>query len=104
MESYSPCAAAACDGARIAEQCVSGCCANYGRAVACSLHSVHDEEKPFEMELSWICPDSDNEFRRVPADLAAEAERAAKAALADSDMCVACNDCCRNVSCQWLCN
>ena len=40
------------------------------------------------MELSWICPASDNEFRRVPADLSAEAERAAKAALADSDMCV----------------
>ncbi len=40
------------------------------------------------MELSWICPASDNEFRRVPTDLSAEAERAAKAALADSDMCV----------------
>jgi len=57
-------------------------------AAACSLHSVHDEEKPFEMELSWICPASENEFRRVPADLSAEAERAAKAALADSDMCM----------------
>ena len=66
-------------------------------APACSLHSVHDEEKPFEMELSWICPDSENEFRQVPADLAAEAERAAKAALADSDMCVAYDGCLCNV-------
>lgn len=53
----------------------------------CSLHSVHDEEKPFELELSWVCDESNNEFRRVPADLVAEATAAAKAALAESDMC-----------------
>lgn len=58
-----------------------------GVPCVCSLQSVHDDEKPFEMELSWICPESDNEFRRVPAELATEAERSAKAALADSDMC-----------------
>lgn len=52
----------------------------------CSLHSVHDDEKPFELELSWVCEDSNNEFKRVPADLVAEASAAAKAALADSDM------------------
>ena len=52
-----------------------------------SLHSVHDEEKPFEMELAWICEASGREFKRVPAELAAAAERQAKAALADSDMC-----------------
>ena len=52
-----------------------------------SLHSVHDEEKPFEMELAWICEASGREFRRVPAELAAAAERQAKASLADSDMC-----------------
>lgn len=55
----------------------------------CSLHSVHDEEKPFELELSWVCDESNNEFRRVPADLLAEATAAAKAALAESDMCAA---------------
>jgi len=48
---------------------------------------VHDEEKPFEMELAWICEASGREFRRVPAELAAAAERQAKASLADSDMC-----------------
>lgn len=52
-----------------------------------SLHSVHDEEKPFELELAWICDGSGREFKHVPADLAAAAERQAKAALADSDMC-----------------
>ncbi|KAK9844201.1 hypothetical protein WJX81_007837 [Elliptochloris bilobata] len=54
--------------------------------VAKILHSVHDEEKPFEMELAWICEASGREFKRVPAELAAAAERQAKAALADSDM------------------
>ena len=51
----------------------------------CSLHTVHDEEKPFELELAWICDESKKEFKRVPADLAAEAEQQAKAAL-DEDM------------------
>ena len=51
----------------------------------CSLHTVHDEEKPFELELAWICNESDKKFQRVPADLAQEADRAAKDAL-NSDM------------------
>lgn len=55
-------------------------------AVAKILHSVHDDEKPFELELSWVCEDSQNEFKQVPAELVAEANAAAKAALADSDM------------------
>ena len=42
------------------------------------------------MELAWICEASGREFKRVPADLAAAAERQAKAALADSDMCAPC--------------
>ena len=66
-----------------------------------SLHSVHDEEKPFELELSWVCEETNNEFSRVPADLVKEATDAAKAALADSDMCA-----CRGYSssastCPW---
>ena len=74
-------------------QCVvgsAGTLSGLSRTCACavrSLQSVHDDEKPFEMELSWSCPASDNEFRKVPAELAAEAERSAKAALVDSDMC-----------------
>lgn len=54
--------------------------------VARILHSVHDEEKPFELELAWICEDSSKEFKRVPADIAQEADRLARAALEESDM------------------
>ena len=50
------------------------------------LHTVHEEEKPFEIELSWICEASNGEFRRVPGDIVAEADRLAKAAMEDSDM------------------
>ena len=52
----------------------------------CSLHSVHDEEKPFELEVSWICDATDRVFQRVPEDILQAAEAAAKAALEDSDM------------------
>ena len=52
-----------------------------------SLHNIHEDDgKPFELELTWICDESGKQHARVPAELAAEAERAAKAALADSDM------------------
>jgi 20S proteasome subunit alpha 7 len=53
-----------------------------------SLYSVHDEDKPFELELAWICEASGREFRRVPADVLAAAEAAAKSALEELDMCV----------------
>ena len=51
-----------------------------------SLHSVHDEEKPFELEVSWICDATDRVFQRVPEDVLRAAEVAAKAALEESDM------------------
>ncbi len=54
---------------------------------SCSLYSVHDEEKPFELEIAWICDASDREFRRVPADILEAAEQQAKASLEESDMC-----------------
>ena len=47
---------------------------------------MHDEEKGFEMELSWVCDESGRQFQRVPDELTAEAERAAKAALEAEDM------------------
>lgn len=76
----------------------------------CSLHAVHEEEKPFEIELSWICEESSNEFQRVPSDVVAEADRLAKAALEDSDMCA--RPCILSEvtvlrftwSCVWLCH
>ena len=50
------------------------------------LHAVHEGDKPFELELAWVCDASGRRFERVPAEVAAAAEAAAKAALADSDM------------------
>jgi len=55
--------------------------------VAKIIHSVHDEvkDKEFELELSWICPESGNQHQLVPKDLLAEAQKAAKTAL-EADM------------------
>lgn len=53
--------------------------------LTCRLHTVHDEEKPFELEMAWICEESNKQFAKVPADLLAEADKAAKDAL-NSDM------------------
>ena len=48
---------------------------------------VHDEDgKPFDIEISWVCEESGREHQRVPEELMTEATRAAKAALAESDM------------------
>lgn len=45
-----------------------------------------DDGKAFELEMSWICEESGGVHTRIPAELLAEAERSAKAALEDSDM------------------
>jgi 20S proteasome subunit alpha 7 len=51
------------------------------------LYKIHDDDgKPFEIEMSWVCDDSNRQHQHVPAELVAEAERAAKAALDDDDM------------------
>lgn len=55
--------------------------------VAKILHKVRDDDgKPFDIELSWVCEESNRMHQRVPADLLEEAQRAAKAAAEDSDM------------------
>merc|ERR1712232_1156045 len=47
--------------------------------VAKILHKVHDEkDKDFELEASWICPDSGYEHAVVPGDLLKAAEAQAK--------------------------
>lgn len=56
------------------------------QAAAKILHQVHDEEKGFELELAWICDESERLFQRVPQDLAEEAERLAKEAIEAEDM------------------
>lgn len=53
-----------------------------------SIYLVHDElkDKNFELELSWVCKDSDGHHERVPESVYQEAERAAKQAMeADSE-------------------
>jgi 20S proteasome subunit alpha 7 len=47
------------------------------------IHMVHDEakDKEFEMEMSWICPETDNQHKFVPKHVVENAERLAKAAL-----------------------
>lgn len=50
------------------------------------LHRVHDDEKPYELELAWVCEESGRQFQVVPADVATEAIRAAKAAIEEADM------------------
>jgi 20S proteasome subunit alpha 7 len=51
-------------------------------AVAKIIYEVHDEakDKAFELELSWVCDESNKQHQRVPADLLEEAKAAAKAA------------------------
>lgn len=62
-------------------------CADAVTAIAKILYAVHegDGAKPFELELAWVCDASGRQFERVPADVAAAAEAAAKAALEESD-------------------
>jgi hypothetical protein len=64
------------------------CCdVNVMFCMCSSLLSVHDEEKPVELEMAWISEATGKVFQRVPADILAAAEKAAKQALEDSDMC-----------------
>ncbi|CAL4253463.1 unnamed protein product, partial [Meganyctiphanes norvegica] len=47
------------------------------------IYLVHDEvkDKHFQLELSWICAESDNKHKIVPKDVYQEAEKYAKDAL-----------------------
>lgn len=52
------------------------------------MYQVHDEakDKEFELELSWVCDESNRLHEKVPAELQAAAEAFAKQALEDNDM------------------
>lgn len=41
-----------------------------------SLHTAHDESKDrdYELEISWVCTESDMKHQFVPAELLAEAK------------------------------
>jgi 20S proteasome subunit alpha 7 len=43
------------------------------------------KDKEFELEMSWICPESNNQHQLVPKEILAEADKQAKAAL-EADM------------------
>jgi len=55
--------------------------------VAEIIYSLHDEvkDKPFEMELSWVCDDSDRKHQLVPKDIFDEAAAAGVKAAEDDD-------------------
>lgn len=58
------------------------------KAIAKIIHTLHDEgkDKPFELELSWLCTESSWKHEHVPAALAAEMEAAAKQEIEDAEM------------------
>ncbi|KAG5861434.1 hypothetical protein JTB14_000470 [Gonioctena quinquepunctata] len=63
-------------------------CKELVKEAAKIIYLVHDElkDKNFELELSWVCKDSDGYHVKVPDSVYAEAEKAAKQALeADSE-------------------
>jgi 20S proteasome subunit alpha 7 len=61
-------------------------CAEAIKHVAHIIHKVHDEkDKAFELEMSWICPQSNNEQAFVPPEMMKEAEEYAKAQLAAAE-------------------
>ncbi|XP_020241832.1 proteasome subunit alpha type-3-like [Asparagus officinalis] len=55
--------------------------------VAKIIYGVHDEakDKAFELELSWVCDESNRQHQKVPDALLEEAKAAAKAALEEMD-------------------
>ncbi|KAL6555291.1 Phosphoprotein associated with glycosphingolipid-enriched microdomains 1 [Orobanche gracilis] len=55
--------------------------------VAKIIYGVHDEakDKAFELEMSWVCDESNRQHQKVPDDLLEEAKTAAKAALEEMD-------------------
>ncbi|KAK6127163.1 hypothetical protein DH2020_039092 [Rehmannia glutinosa] len=55
--------------------------------VAKIIYGVHDEakDKAFELEMSWVCDESNRQHQKVPDDVLEEAKSAAKAALEEMD-------------------
>jgi len=53
------------------------------KEVARMIYSIHDDvkDKEFELELSWICKETNYEHQLVPKELLAEAEKYAKSSL-----------------------
>uniref|UniRef100_A0A6M2DLC8 Proteasome subunit alpha type n=1 Tax=Xenopsylla cheopis TaxID=163159 RepID=A0A6M2DLC8_XENCH len=60
-------------------------CKQLVKEAARIIYLVHDElkDKNFELELSWVCADSNGVHQRVPANVRQEAESQAKQAMED---------------------
>mmetsp|Transcript_51601 Transcript_51601/g.117466 ORF Transcript_51601/g.117466 Transcript_51601/m.117466 type:complete len:261 (-) Transcript_51601:37-819(-) len=58
------------------------------KQIAKIIHTLHDEgkDKPFELELSWLCVESGWKHEFVPAALKGEIEAAAKKEIEDAEM------------------
>lgn len=58
------------------------------KAVAKIIHTLHDEgkDKPFELELSWLCEETGWRHVHVPEALKNESEAAAKKEIEDAEM------------------
>ncbi|OAY57892.1 proteasome subunit alpha type-3 [Manihot esculenta] len=55
--------------------------------VAKIIYKVHDEakDKAFELEMSWVCDESNRQHQKVPDELLEEAKSAARTALEEMD-------------------
>lgn len=55
-------------------------CEEAVKHIALIIHKVHDDakDKDFELEMSWICPQSNNKHQSVPKDALQQAEQWAK--------------------------
>lgn len=58
------------------------------KEIAKIIHTLHDEskDKPFELEMSWLCEESEWKHKIISKDLVTEAEEAAKKELEEADM------------------
>mmetsp|Transcript_3991 Transcript_3991/g.5257 ORF Transcript_3991/g.5257 Transcript_3991/m.5257 type:complete len:259 (-) Transcript_3991:99-875(-) len=63
-------------------------CKDALKEIAKIIHTLHDEskDKPFELEMSWICEESKWKHTTVPKDMITEAEEWAKKAIEDAEM------------------
>ena len=63
----------------------SSLCADKGIWVSDRIYQVHDEakDKEFELEMTWVSPESGLKHVPVPKELLAEAERKAKEAISN---------------------
>eukprot|EP00616_Rhizochromulina_sp_CCMP1243_P003727 CAMPEP_0118962048 /NCGR_PEP_ID=MMETSP1173-20130426/525_1 /TAXON_ID=1034831 /ORGANISM="Rhizochromulina marina cf, Strain CCMP1243" /LENGTH=262 /DNA_ID=CAMNT_0006910267 /DNA_START=29 /DNA_END=817 /DNA_ORIENTATION=+ len=58
------------------------------KEVAKIIHTLHEpgKDKPFELELSWLCEESGWEHKHVPTELKVAVEEAAKSEIEEAEM------------------